>query len=158
MPFILSALETPAEALEDTRAYLAVCFAGIPLIVMYNTVSSFFRGMGNTRAPMIFIAISGLLNIFLDFLLIGHYHMGAAGAAWGTLSSEGLSVLLALFFLRVKFAPSTWPWKTSGRERNGSARSWVSAFPFPARTASSRSPSSSSPPLPTAAAWKQPLP
>lgn len=61
--------------------------------------------MGNTRAPMIFIAISGLLNIFLDFLLIGHYHMGAAGAAWGTLSSEGLSVLLALFFLRVKFAP-----------------------------------------------------
>lgn len=105
MPFILSALETPAEALEDTRAYLAVCFAGVPLIVMYNTVSSFFRGMGNTRAPMIFIAISGLLNIFLDFLLIGHYHMGAAGAAWGTLSSEGLSVLLALFFLRVKFAP-----------------------------------------------------
>lgn len=105
MPFILSALETPAEALEDTRAYLAVCFAGVPLIVMYNTVSSFFRGMGNTRAPMIFIATSGLLNIFLDFLLIGHYHMGAAGAAWGTLSSEGLSVLLALFFLRVKFAP-----------------------------------------------------
>lgn len=51
MPFILSALQTPLEAWDDTRAYLSICFAGIPFIVLYNMVSGFFRGMGNTRTP-----------------------------------------------------------------------------------------------------------
>lgn len=105
MPFILSSLQTPVEALEDTRDYLTICFAGIPLIAFYNTISSFFRGMGNTKAPMIFIALSGVVNIVLDYLLIGSYHMGASGAALATLASEGVSVILSLIYLWDKFSP-----------------------------------------------------
>ena len=105
MPFILQVLQTPADALEDTRAYLTICFAGVPLIVIYNMVSGFFRGMGNTKAPMIFIAIAGIVNILLDYLLIGHFHMSAAGAAWGTFASEAVSVVLSLFYLHRKLSP-----------------------------------------------------
>lgn len=105
MPLILELLQTPPEALEDTRAYLTICFAGVPLIVLYNTVSGFFRGMGNTKAPMTFIAISGVVNIFLDYLLIGSFHMSAAGAAWGTFASEVVSVVLSFVYLYRKLAP-----------------------------------------------------
>lgn len=105
MPLILQLLQTPPEALEDTRAYLTICFAGVPLIVLYNTVSGFFRGMGNTKAPMTFIAISGIVNIFLDYLLIGSLHMSAAGAAWGTFASEVVSVVLSFVYLYRKLAP-----------------------------------------------------
>ena len=105
MPFILSALQTPLEAWDDTRAYLSICFAGIPFIVLYNMVSGFFRGMGNTRTPMVIVALAGIMNIGLDFLLIGSYHMGAAGAAWGTFASEGVSVVLILLCLWKKLSP-----------------------------------------------------
>jgi putative MATE family efflux protein len=105
MPFILSALQTPTEAWDDTKAYLSICFAGIPFIVLYNMVSGFFRGMGNTRIPMVIVALAGVVNIGLDFLLIGSFHMGAAGAAWGTFASEGVSVLLILLCLWRKLSP-----------------------------------------------------
>lgn len=154
MPLILELLQTPPEALEDTRTYLTICFAGVPLIVLYNTVSGFFRGMGNTKAPMTFIAISGVVNIFLDYLLIGSFHMSAAGAAWGTFASELVSVVLSLFYLYRKLAPLSLTRRSFLPGKNGPAASFPSAFPFPARTASSRYPSSSSPPSPTAAAWK----
>ena len=62
MPFILSALQTPQEAWDDTRAYLSICFAGIPFIVLYNMVSGFFRGMGNTRTPMVIVALAGIIK------------------------------------------------------------------------------------------------
>lgn len=105
MPFILSALQTPPEAWDDTRAYLSICLAGIPFIVLYNMVSGFFRGMGNTRTPMVIVALAGIINIGLDFLLIGSYHMGTAGAAWGTFASEGVSVVLILLCLWKKLSP-----------------------------------------------------
>ena len=99
MPWILSLLQTPPEALEDTADYLFICFLGVPLIFSYNMMSSFLRGMGNTRAPMIFVALSGIVNIGLDYLLIGPFHMSAKGAAIGTVGAEILSVLLCLFYL-----------------------------------------------------------
>lgn len=102
MPFILSALQTPVEAVGDTADYLFICFLGVPLIFLYNMMSSFLRGMGNTRAPMIFIALSGIVNIGLDYLLIGPMHMSAKGAAIGTVGAEALSALLCLFYLHHK--------------------------------------------------------
>lgn len=105
MPFILSILQTPVEAREETTKYLYICFTGIPFIVIYNVLSSILRGLGNTKAPMIFIAIAGLFNISLDYILIGHYHMAAAGAAWGTLISEAVSVILALSYMYRNLMP-----------------------------------------------------
>ena len=97
---ILSCLKTPAEAWEDTRAYLLICFAGIPFIVAYNVLASIFRGLGDTRTPMYFIALAGLINLLLDYIFIGPMAMGAAGAAAATILSEAVSVLLCLLYLR----------------------------------------------------------
>lgn len=96
---ILSWLKTPAEAWEDTRAYLLICFAGIPFIVAYNVLASIFRGLGDTRTPMYFIALAGLINLLLDYIFIGPMAMGAAGAAAATILSEAVSVLLCLLYL-----------------------------------------------------------
>lgn len=97
---ILSWLKTPAEAWTDTRAYLLICFAGIPFIVAYNVLAGIFRGLGDTRTPMYFVALAGFINLLLDYIFIGPLAMGAAGAAAATILSEAVSVLLCLLYLR----------------------------------------------------------
>ena len=96
---MLRILSVPPEALTEARRYLIICFIGVPFIVAYNVISSIFRGMGDTRSPMVFVAIAGLINVGFDYLLIGPLKMGAAGAAIATVSSQAFSVLLALHFL-----------------------------------------------------------
>ena len=71
---IVSLIETPAEAVEGTENYLYICFIGIPFIVAYNIIASIFRGLGDTKSPMYFIAIACIANIVLDSLFIGVLH------------------------------------------------------------------------------------
>lgn len=96
---IIAILSTPLEAVAETRKYLLLCFAGLPFIVAYNVIASIFRGLGDTKHPMYFVACAGLINIVLDYILIGPYGMGAAGAAIATILSEAISVLLAGLYL-----------------------------------------------------------
>ena len=97
---ILVVLSTPQEAWAQTRQYLYICFAGIPVIIAYNVISSIFRGMGDTRRPMYFVAAAGVINIALDYLLIGGLNMGARGAAIATVIAQTCSVLFALVSIR----------------------------------------------------------
>ncbi len=97
---ILRIMAVPGEALSEARRYCLICFTGIPFITAYNIVSSIFRGLGDTKRPMYFVAVAGLMNIGLDYLLIGPFGMGAAGAALATVISQAGSVLLALLSLR----------------------------------------------------------
>ena len=99
---ILALLATPAEALAETKNYVTVCFAGIPFITAYNVISSTFRGLGDSRSPMYFVAIAGVVNVGLDYLFIGSMGMGALGAALATVIAQALSVVLALFYMRRK--------------------------------------------------------
>lgn len=99
---ILSILAVPAEALKEARAYIMICFAGVPFITAYNIISSIFRGLGDSKRPMYFVAIAGIINIGLDYLLIGPFGMGAAGAALATVTSQILSVLMALAYMRFR--------------------------------------------------------
>ena len=92
---VLAALSVPQEALPEARDYARVCFAGVPLITAYNVLCAVFRGLGDTRRPMVFVAAAGLINIGLDWILIGPCRMGAKGAAVATVAAQGLSVLLA---------------------------------------------------------------
>lgn len=94
---ILNLLATPQEAMLEAADYLRICFAGIPFITAYNLISSMFRGLGDTRRPMIFVAIAGVLNIGLDVLFVGPFGMGAGGAALATIISQAVSVVIALF-------------------------------------------------------------
>ena len=65
-------------------AYLTVCFLGVPFITAYNIISAIFRGMGDSKRPMYFIAVACVCNIVLDCLFMGPLHMGSTGAALGT--------------------------------------------------------------------------
>ncbi len=97
---VVSLMSTPAEAVTETTFYLIICFAGIPFITAYNIVGAVFRGLGDSRSPTYFIAVACVLNVALDFLLIGGFSMGAVGAALGTVISQAVSVMSALFFVR----------------------------------------------------------
>lgn len=94
---IVSIIATPQEAVAGTAAYLTVCFLGIPCITAYNIISSIFRGMGDSKSPMYFIAAACVVNIVFDYLFIGALHLGAVGAALGTTLAQAVSVVLALF-------------------------------------------------------------
>ena len=93
---IVSVMSTPAEAVNGTVAYLTVCFIGIPCITAYNIISSIFRGLGDSRSPMYFIAVACVVNIGLDYLFMGYFHLGPVGAALGTTLSQLVSVIIAL--------------------------------------------------------------
>ena len=88
---IVSVMSTPAEA---------VCFIGIPFITAYNIISSIFRGMGDSKSPMYFIAVACAANIALDYLFMGAMRLGPIGAALGTTLAQALSVLVAFIAIR----------------------------------------------------------
>ena len=99
---IVSVMQTPAEAAEGTKAYLTVCFIGIPFITAYNIISSIFRGLGDSKSQMYFIAIACAANIGLDYLFIGAFSLGPVGAALGTTVSQAISVVISLVFILKK--------------------------------------------------------
>lgn len=96
---VVSVMSTPAQAVKGTAAYLTVCFAGIPFITAYNIISSVFRGMGDSKSPMYFVAVACAANIGLDYLFIGALGMGPTGAALGTTISQAVSVAAALYVI-----------------------------------------------------------
>ena len=93
-------MATPPEAVSGARDYLTICYLGIPFITAYNIISSIFRGMGNSRTPMYFVAIACVANIILDYLFMGAFHMGPAGAALGTVLSQAISVGISVWMVR----------------------------------------------------------
>ena len=93
---IVSVMSTPAEAADGTRTYLTICFIGIPFITAYNIISAIFRGLGDSKSPMIFIAVACAANIALDYIFIGIMGLGPAGAALGTTLSQAISVVFSL--------------------------------------------------------------
>lgn len=93
---ITALMSTPADAVAGTVDYLTVCFIGIPFITAYNVISAVFRGMGDSKSPMYFIAVACAANIGLDYLFMGVFHMGPAGAALGTTLSQAISVIVSL--------------------------------------------------------------
>ena len=93
---IVSVMSTPEEAVGGTAAYLTVCFIGIPFITAYNIISSIFRGLGDSKSPMYFIAVACAANIGLDYLFMGALRLGPAGAALGTTLSQAISVIVSL--------------------------------------------------------------
>ena len=99
---IVRVMSTPEAAVESTVRYLTICFIGIPFITAYNIVSSIFRGLGDSKSPMYFIAVACVANIALDYLFMGALHMGAAGAALGTTLAQVISVAVSLTVIMIK--------------------------------------------------------
>lgn len=93
---IVFAMSTPEQAVNGTFLYLSICFAGIPFITAYNIISSIFRGLGDSKSPMYFIAVACVANIIFDYIFMGVLKLGPAGAALGTTLSQAVSVAIAL--------------------------------------------------------------
>lgn len=99
---IVTLIGIPEEAVQGTVQYLTICFIGIPFITAYNIISSIFRGLGDSKSPMYFIAVACGTNIVLDYLFMGVMRLGPAGAALGTTLSQTLSVIISLIAVRKK--------------------------------------------------------
>lgn len=97
---ILQLLQVPAEAFDQARLYLLICFAGIPFIVAYNVIACIYRGRGDSITPLAFVGAACASNILLDFLFMGSLHMQAAGAALATVLGQILAVGLALWWMK----------------------------------------------------------
>ena len=95
-------MQAPAEAVELTATYVRICGAGIFFIVAYNMLSAIFRGLGDSRSPLIFVAVACVINIAGDLILVAGLHRDAAGAAVATVAAQAVSVVLAFFMLLKK--------------------------------------------------------
>ena len=93
---IVRIVSTPEQAVAGTCTYLIICFIGVPCITAYNIMASIFRGLGDSKSPMYFIAVACASNIALDYLFMGALHLGPAGAALGTTLSQLVSVIISL--------------------------------------------------------------
>ena len=99
LDLIVTVISTPEEAVAGMKAYLTICFIGIPFITAYNILSSIFRGLGDSKSPMCFIAVACAANIALDYLFMGAMHLGPSGAALGTTLSQAISVVASLIVI-----------------------------------------------------------
>ena len=101
-PSILQMINTPQDILENAIIYLRITFLGILFMMIYNMYASFLRALGDSRAPLIFLALSGLLNVGLDLLFVRFFHLGVAGVAWATLISQVLAALACIIYAKRK--------------------------------------------------------
>jgi len=99
---LVSLMQTPVEAVALAREYLLICSIGFPFIMGYNAISGIYRGMGDSRTPVWFIAIASIVNVVLDFILVGGFDMGAGGAAIATVAAQGISFVCGLLHMRRK--------------------------------------------------------
>lgn len=97
---VLRLMSVPPEAWDMARTYITICGGGMLFTVGFNAVSAILRGMGDSRHPFIFLALSSVLNLVLDYLLTGVMGYGVAGAAFATIFSQAVSFLIAVAFLR----------------------------------------------------------
>ena len=86
---LLGIMKTPDDIFKDAYAYIMVICGGIAAQMLYNFLSSVLRALGNSKVPLYFLILAALLNIVLDMVFIIAFHMGAAGAAWATVISQG---------------------------------------------------------------------
>ena len=98
-------MKAPEEAVDNTVSYVRICGGGILFIIAYNVISCILRGIGNSRLPLIFVAIACVANIIGDYTLIAIFHMDEAGAAIATVGAQAISVILSLIILRKEKLP-----------------------------------------------------
>lgn len=99
-PFLAGWMQAPADALSQTITYIRICGGGIVFIIGYNLISSIFRGIGNSKLPLLFVGIACAVNIVLDILFVAGFRMDVAGAALATVIAQAVSLLLSLLVCR----------------------------------------------------------
>ena len=106
-PVFASLLNAPEQAYELTVQYVRICGVGIVFVVAYNVISGIFRGLGNSKLPLIFVLIACIVNVIGDLLFVAVFHMNVAGAALATILAQAVSVVLSLLIIRRQELPFT---------------------------------------------------
>ena len=104
-PAICGMLNSPEEAFPKAVSYMRICGLGGIFIVSYNLLSSLFKGMGDSKTPLMAVSIAAVLNIGGDIAFVKGLGMGASGAALATVISQGISVLICIFIIRKRGLP-----------------------------------------------------
>lgn len=99
---LLQFMHTPEDIFADAYQYIMIICGGIFATVLYNMLASVLRALGNSQVPLYFLILSALLNVVLDLLFIIAFHWGAAGAAYATVISQGVSGILCLVYIAKK--------------------------------------------------------
>ena len=97
---VLRLMNTPDNIFGDTRSYIAIIYAGLPVTIMYNMLAGTARSLGDSKTPLYFLILSSLLNIGLDLLFVAVLPLGVAGAAYATVLAQGVSAVLCFFYVR----------------------------------------------------------
>ena len=100
-------MQAPEEAVDLTTMYVRICGGGIFFIVAYNVLSAIFRGLGDSKSPLLFVLIACIINIIGDLVLVAGFHLDAAGAAAATVLAQACSVVFAICILVKKHLPFT---------------------------------------------------
>ena len=93
-------LNVPADAYQDACDYMKIICWGTVFVFGYNAVCSVLKGLGDSKSPLYFVGIATIINIVLDILLVGPFGMGTAGAAYATVTAQGISFVISIFYLR----------------------------------------------------------
>lgn len=96
---VLRLLDTPEASFNAALSYFRITSAGMPLVFGYNAVSSVLRGMGDSKRPLLFIAIAALTNLILDLVFVVVFRMGAAGTALATVIGQGFAFSFSILYL-----------------------------------------------------------
>lgn len=96
---ISSLMNAPTQAFDQTVAYVATCGAGMIFITAYNLLGSLFRGIGNSKIPLMSVAIAAIINVFGDLLFVCVFHLGSFGAALATVLSQAISVIFSCIII-----------------------------------------------------------
>ena len=100
---LLTLMHTPEDIFEYAYVYIVIIFFGIPTTFLYNVTAAIIRSLGDSRSPVVFLAIASGINIVLDIVFIVAFHMWVEGPALVTVISQGISGLLSLFYMKKKF-------------------------------------------------------
>ena len=100
-----SLMNAPEEAFDETASYIRICGLGSLFIIAYNLIGSIFRGIGDSKTPLMTVMIACICNIAGDLLLVAVFHMGTAGAALATVAAQMISVIVSLLILRRRGLP-----------------------------------------------------
>lgn len=98
-------MHAPEEAFDETRNYIMICGIGFVFVVAYNVLSGIFRGLGDSKTPLVTVAVACAFNIIGDLILIAVFDMGAAGAAIATVGAQGMSVIVSVLLIKKRELP-----------------------------------------------------
>lgn len=119
-------MQAPEATFSQTVDYLRICFAGTAFIVAYNVLGSVFRGIGDSKMPLIAVAIACVFNIIGDLIFVAVFHMGTRGAALATVMAQAFSVLLSIFIIRRRMLPVSLCKKDLRPEKKAYSKNFVS--------------------------------